>query len=934
MKKQYVILVIALLSVLGLSAQSLVVKGKVTDSKGESLPGVIVKSKETGVGGVTDLDGNYNLTLDASKDKTLVFKLLGFVDQEAPVGGEVNIKLAKTNVDLNPVIVSASKREEKALDAPASIGTVSTQQVQARISPVLTEHLQNIQGVDIMRTGIATNNTVIRGFNNIFSGAALNLVDNRIASVPSLRVNVQQLIPVNYEDIDRIEVLKGPTSALYGPNAANGAIHFITRSPLDMKKPFETAVSFTYGERGVTIGTVRHAGKILDKEDGIKIGYKVSAQYMQGNDWVYNDPVEPDTIQKGSQTADGRVPVGDSIPNDRNMALRNIAFDARLDFRFSENTSLVLSGGRSTASGVELTGLGAAQVINWTSGYFQARFRHKNLFAQAYINTNNAGDTYLLRSGDLIVDRSKFIVGQVQYTHQVTGTLKFIYGLDGLFTIPNTKGTINGLNEDTDNIYEYGVYTQGQWDVNEKFKIVGALRLDYHNFVKKVFASPRLAFVYKPQENQTFRLTYNRAFSSPTSNNVNLDILQIGDAFGFNSQLSILFGGYDLATDVRVYGNRNGYTYNYGLNGLPQFRSPFAGAPGVDNGNKQTFYNFNDTTFNNSAWTVGYLGLAQSDALPNNVKAILNNVVPLGALNGSGNAISHMIKSVNLTTGAFDGPVLDPTKIKDLGRLINSPTQTMEIGWNGIIKQKLLASIDVYGQRITDFVSPLTVITPNMFLDPASVAAFLQPIIAQNLTGLSGNDIATLNTQFGATNNAELASKIAGFYGNVAAQVPFGTVSPNEARENEVILTYGNFGTVNMWGADLGLTFFLSENARIGVTYSFVNKDEFESDGFIIALNAPRHKFNINGGYKFAKAGFDIGARLRWQDAFPVNSGVYVGNVGAFWTLDANAQYSFWFEKNFKLGVTATNLINYKRAEFVGTPQMGRLVMGRVSYTF
>ena len=113
-----------------------------------------------------------------------------------------------------------------------------------------------------------------------------------------------------------------------------------------------------------------------------------------------------------------------------------------------------------------------------------------------------------------------------------------------------------------------------------------------------------------------------------------------------------------------------------------------------------------------------------------------------------------------------------------------------------------------------------------------------------------------------------------------------------------------------------------------------VNKDEFESDGFIIALNAPRHKFNINGGYKFAKAGFDIGARLRWQDAFPVNSGVYVGNVGAFWTLDANAQYSFWFEKNFKLGVTATNLINYKRAEFVGTPQMGRLVMGRVSYTF
>jgi outer membrane receptor for ferrienterochelin and colicins len=933
MKKHYALLIITLLSVTGLFAQSLVVKGKITDTKGETLPGVIVKSKETGVGAVTDLDGNYTLTLDQSKDKTLVFKLLGFEDKEAPVGAEVNIKLAKTNVDLNPVIISASKREEKALDAPASIGTVSTQQVQARISPVLTEHLQNIQGVDIMRTGISSNNTVIRGFNNIFSGAALNLVDNRIASVPSLRVNVQQLIPINYDDVERIEVLKGPTSALYGPNAANGAIHFITKSPLDMKKRFESSVSYTYGSRDVNILTMRHAGKIVDKEDGIKIGYKVSAQYMQGHDWTYNDPVEPDSIQKGKQTADGRIPVGDSIANTRNNFIHNLAFDARLDIRFNNNTSLVLSGGRSTASGVELTGLGAAQIIDWTSAYFQARFRHKNLFVQSYMNTNNAGTTYLLRSGDLIVDKSKFIVSQVQYTHQVIDNLKFIYGADGLFTIPNTDGSINGTNEDSDNIYEYGAYAQGQWDVNEKFKIIGAARLDYHNFVKKLFASPRLAFVYKPKENQTIRLTYNRAFSSPVSNNVNLDILQIGDAFGFNPQIGPLFGNYDLATDVRVYGNRNGYNYNF-VNGLPQFRSAFSGAPGVNTGDKQTFYNYNDTTFNSTAWTVGYLGLAQSDALPNNVKAILNGVVPLGALNGAGNAVSHMIKNVNLTTGAFDGPTLDPTKIKDLGRLTNSPTQTVEIGWNGIIKQRLLASIDVYGQKITDFVSPLTVITPNVFLDPNSVAAFLQPIIANNLAGLSGSDINTLNTQFGATGNTDLANKIAAFYGNVAAQVPFGTVSPNQARGNEIILTYGNFGTVNMWGADLGLTYFLSENARVGVTYSFVNRNQFESEGYQIALNAPRHKFNINASYKFEKAGIEIGARGRWQDAFPVNSGVYVGNVGAFWTLDANAQYSFSFVKNLKLGITGTNLLNYKRAEFVGTPQLGRMLMYRLSYTF
>lgn len=919
---------LAMLWLAGLSAQTLEVKGRVTGPNGDYLPGVVVKSKETGVGTVTDLDGNYKITIDKSKDFTLVFKQLGLADKEVLINNsEIYVRMEKATIDINPIIISASKGEEKALDAPASIGTVSTQQIGARITPVVTEHLQNIQGVDIMRTGIATNNTVIRGFNNIFSGAALNLVDNRIASVPSLRVNVQQLIPFNYSDLDRIEVLKGPTSALYGPNAANGAIHFITRSPLDMSKRTETSFSTTYGERGVGIITFRNAGKILDNDNNkLKIGYKISGQYVRGFDWTYDDPVEPNTIQKGRQTAGGRVPVGDSIPNNRNNFIQNYSFDARLDFRFNPNTSLIFSGGRSTASGVELTGLGAAQIINWTGAYFQTRFRHKNLFVQGYINTNDAGDTYLLRSGDLIVDKSKFVVGQIQHSVTPVENLKLIYGVDALFTLPNTDGTINGTNEDSDNIYEYGAYVQAQYDITEKLKFVGATRVDYHNFVKKIFASPRLAFVYKPIESQTLRLTYNRAFSSPVSNNVNLDILQISDAFNFNAQLSSLFGGANLATDVRVYGNRNGYNYSY-ANGLPQFRSPFAN----DN---TTFYNFNDTTFNKTAWTVGVLRFAQTSPLPGNIKGILNSIVPLGSLNGSGNSISHIIKNVNLTTGAFDGLPLDPSKIKDLGRLTNSPTQTLEIGWNGIVKQKLLVSVDVYAQRITDFVSPLTVITPNMFLDPKSVAAFLQPIIAQNLTGLSADDINTLNNEFNTTNQADLASTIANLYGNAAAEIPFGTITPTQARGNEIILTYGNFGTVNMFGADFGLTYFMSENARIGATYSFVNKDEFESEGYIIALNAPRHKFNINGSYRFKKAGVELGGRVRWQDAFPVNSGVYVGNVGAFWTLDANVNYTMPYFKYFQIGISCTNLLNYKRAEFVGTPQLGRMTMVRASFTF
>ena len=60
------------------------------------------------------------------------------------------------------------------------------------------------------------------------------MVDNRVASVPSLRVNSSQLIPGNSDDIASIEVLKGPASAIYGPFSSNGVMHILTKSPFNI----------------------------------------------------------------------------------------------------------------------------------------------------------------------------------------------------------------------------------------------------------------------------------------------------------------------------------------------------------------------------------------------------------------------------------------------------------------------------------------------------------------------------------------------------------------------------------------------------------------------------------------------------------------------------------------------------------------------------
>ena len=156
----------------------------------------------------------------------------------------------------------------------------------------------------------------VRGFNNIFSGSLLTLTDNRIARVPSLRVNAFNFIPTSNEDIERVEVVFGPGSALYGPNSASGVFHILTKSPFGSEG---TQLSFGGGEHDVLNGSFRHASSIGDK-----VGFKISAQYYQGTDWENFEPNEPDQIVKTRQTPNGPVVVSDTLDNVRDLSLIHI----------------------------------------------------------------------------------------------------------------------------------------------------------------------------------------------------------------------------------------------------------------------------------------------------------------------------------------------------------------------------------------------------------------------------------------------------------------------------------------------------------------------------------------------------------------------------------------------------------------------------------
>jgi len=244
---------------LQLEAQTRTVTGVVLDGgNNQPIPGASVIAKEDPTTGkATDLDGKFSLSV-GDNVTTLVISSLGFTTQEVAIGTQSNItvKMVTADYNLDAIVVSASRRQEKILDAPASISLISPEQLKNTAAVTPMANLKGVPGVDIINTGLVQTNVVVRGFNNIFSGSLLTMVDNRYAAVPSLRANVATFIPTDNIDLERIEILRGPASALYGPNCSNGVCHMITKSPLAQEKPFMTTASIGLGFRSKMSDTI------------------------------------------------------------------------------------------------------------------------------------------------------------------------------------------------------------------------------------------------------------------------------------------------------------------------------------------------------------------------------------------------------------------------------------------------------------------------------------------------------------------------------------------------------------------------------------------------------------------------------------------------------------------------------------------------------
>lgn len=263
-----------LLLLLGLPLMALAqitIKGKVTDSGNDELPGVSVVIKGTSRGTITDLNGNFTIDVP-SKKSILVFSYIGYVTQEHECNTQnelLNIKLLADNLQLSDVVVvgygtqqkkdlTGAIQSVKSADLVKAMNTNVTESLNGRVAGVLVTKVSNRPGAEM--------SVQIRGINSINSSNEPLYVIDGIPSYSGLKF-------LNTSDIESIDVLKDASScAIYGSRGANGVV-IVTTKGANKTKGFSVEYN---GSEAIKVPT-RIPDMIGNKGNGLEyVNYRIN----------------------------------------------------------------------------------------------------------------------------------------------------------------------------------------------------------------------------------------------------------------------------------------------------------------------------------------------------------------------------------------------------------------------------------------------------------------------------------------------------------------------------------------------------------------------------------------------------------------------------------------------------------------------------------
>jgi iron complex outermembrane receptor protein len=469
----------------------------------------------------TGLDGTFQLADLPRGTYVLEVQLLGYEAHERTLTLELGealdltVSLSLDVAGLDSIVLSPSRRAERALDVPSSVSVLTPEVIRREGASSAVEALRPTVGVNVAQTGVDRRLLSLRGFGAPFSGTPHVRVDGRPAALPLLGANAFGPMPIMPHDLRRIEVVRGPAATLYGPAASGGLVQFFTRGPF--RAP-GTSLTVAGGSKAFTDAQFRQAGEI-----GGRVGYKFTGQFSRADEWT----LDPDAPQDAAELARYRTyEPGETIPEGRPTTDRRLRRDdlyrtfntnGTLTYRFDDATRLSLRGGVASLTSPLQTGIGTIQADALSYTYTQLRLDADRLSASIGLNRNlDIGDAYRLETGETVLSEGTRWTGQAQYDLGLDAlNTRLLVGGDFDVTRPETDIPTFADQRGDDGIGRYGAYLQSTTALTDPLTLTLAGRVDYNDVVEEASLAPRAAIVADLGGGHALRAHYARWASFP-----------------------------------------------------------------------------------------------------------------------------------------------------------------------------------------------------------------------------------------------------------------------------------------------------------------------------------------------------------------------------------------------------------------------------------
>jgi outer membrane receptor protein involved in Fe transport len=441
------------------------------------------------------------------------------------------------------VVVSASKVESTLINAPATLSVLTPDQIATSPAQNYGDLLRSVPGLNVIQTSARDINLTSRQSTSTLVNSQLVLLDGRSIYLDFFGLVLWDFVPQSPNEIKQIEVVRGPASVVWGANALTGVVNIITKSPREadgFALNLSAGLLNRDGGSREADGTGYQYGANFAFADAPseKFSWRLSAGYFSSDPYsrpvgivggcplgvlCVPHPLDPTILTGGAPYPGDRA----GLRSFENRGTSQPKVDLRIDQDFTNGGRMTYQGGYAGTDGIIHTGIGPFDIQSGSyMVYGKLQYTKGAWRASAFGNFVDAeAPNVLLVNPDTLQPLQLNFKTQTydfELGHSTVLGGRHILSYGGNLRRNNFDITIAPNSEDRT---EVGLYFQEEFFV-DKFRLAVGARGDKFGNLDKWVLSPRVSVMFKPAQSHSIRLSYNRAFRSPSviNNYLNLPI--------------------------------------------------------------------------------------------------------------------------------------------------------------------------------------------------------------------------------------------------------------------------------------------------------------------------------------------------------------------------------------------------------------------------